>query len=197
MENKKFKLSNNFAAILICMAVCLLCGCATHTGTRNGQVFDGATNKPIEGAVVNYTWRYEGLLEDAIVGHGGEPITYETLTDNQGKYFIPDMTIERKSSSEIRLRPELVIIYKDEFGAYKVFSGESVGISFGEKERQPYHKNNNIVKLYLWKEGESHEQHLFGINAVMTVCGKTELLTHELTEEKRRAREEALAKHKK
>jgi hypothetical protein len=196
MKENKSKLRTHLTAVLTYSAICLLWGCATHTGSRNGQVFDGLSNMPIEGAVVSYTWRYEGFLEDAIVGRGGEPVTYETVTDKEGEYFIPDMTIERKSKGEIGLRPEMVIVYKDKYGAYILFSGESVGITFGEKERQSYLTKNNLVKLYPWRDGESHEKHVDWIGGWTLPPQKNGLLLKELGPEKKRAREEALAKHK-
>jgi hypothetical protein len=199
MENRKNKFGTSIAATLIYIATCLLSGCVAHTGTRNGQVFDGATNKPIEGAVVSYTWRYEGFLEDAIVGHGGAPVTYETLTDKEGKYFIPDITIERKSSCEISLRPEEVIIYKDKYAAYELYreyKKDPVGRSFGYPDiKQTYHEKNNTIKLYIFKEGESHYKHVDWIG--MHSPERNKLLLKELEPEKRLAREEELAKYRK
>jgi len=191
------KLRTNVATFLTCIAVCLLFGCATHTGSRNGQVFDAITDKPVEGVVVSYTWRYEGFLEDAIVGRGGEPVTNETMTDKDGKYFIPDTRIERKSSGEMFLLPEMVIIYKDKYAAYKLFreyKKDPVCRSFGYHDvQQIYQKNNNIVKLYPFKEGESHYQHLNWIGMHSPKTNK--LLTKELGPEEELAHKENLKKY--
>ena len=49
MEEKKFKLSSTFAAILTFSAICSFCGCSPQTGVRSGQVLNAINNEPIQG----------------------------------------------------------------------------------------------------------------------------------------------------
>ncbi|MHC4259617.1 MAG: hypothetical protein ACYSTF_04300 [Planctomycetota bacterium] len=55
-------------------------------GSRSGRVVDAVTGELIEGTVVNYLWRFGGFL-----GVVDEKVaaSYETVTDEDGKYFIP------------------------------------------------------------------------------------------------------------
>jgi hypothetical protein len=135
----------------------------THTGSRSGQVFDANTGKPIEGAVVNYTWHVAGFMQDAI-GGGGPIVTYETRTDKDGKYYIPSQRIKRDNIFQWGLQPEDVIVYRDKYAAYKLlrqYKKPPVGWSFGYLDiKQPYRKKNNIIKLYPFKGGDSHINHL-------------------------------------
>ena len=153
-----------------------------------GQVFDANTGKPIEGAVVSYTWHVAGFLEDAI-GGGGKPTTYETLTDKEGKYYIPNLRVKRRNIFQWGLQPEDVLVYKDKYAAYKLlrqYKKPIVGWSFGYLDiKQPYHEKNNIVKLYPFKEGESHENHLDWIG--MHSPERNKLLPKELEPERKRA----------
>jgi hypothetical protein len=201
MENNKFKLGTTFSAILTYGAIFLLCGCAGHTGFRSGQVFDAVTGKPIEGAVAHYTWGFHGILEDTeCVGVGGHVESFEILTDKDGKYFFPDMTIERQYWWEWGFHPRNVIIYRDGYAAYILdFSRvNSISKPFGYPDvNQIYHDKNNIVKIYPWKEGESHDSHAHCIENAALYSHHRELLRRELEPERKRAREEVLAKHRK
>jgi len=162
----------------------------THTGSRNGQVFDANTGKPIEGAVVNYTWHVAGFLEDAI-GGGGPTVSYETLTDKDGKYYIPNLRIKRSNILQLTIEPEMVLVYKDKYAAYELFrqyKKSPVGRSFGYLDiKQPYSKKNNIVKLYPFKEGESHDDHVYHIRTWSQSSSENKLLLNELKKEERRA----------
>jgi hypothetical protein len=118
------KKKNVKARIVLSIPLIFIAGCLfwvwysqTHTGSRSGQVLDANTGKPIEGAVVKYTWRTSGLLEGAM-GGGGKPVSYETLADKEGKYYIPNLRVKRESIFETALRPEEVIIYKDGYAVY-------------------------------------------------------------------------------
>jgi hypothetical protein len=168
----------------------------THTGSRSGQVFDANTGKPIERAVVNYTWHVAGFLENAI-GGGGPTVSYETLTDKEGKYYIPNLRVKRKSIAELDLEPEEILVYKDKYVAYKLlrqYKKPPVGWSFGYLDiKQPYREKNNIIKLYPFKEGDSHDRHISWIGMHSPEINK--LLLKELKPEEERAHEENLKKH--
>jgi hypothetical protein len=162
----------------------------THTGSRNGQVFDAITGKPIEGAVIKYTWHTSGFMAKAM-GGGGKYTTYETLTDKNGKYNIPNIRIKRESLLEFALCPEEVIIYKDGYAVYvvdlaSIKSPVRKPIGY-PNDNQTYSNKNNIVKLYPWKEDESHYRHIDWINSRTDFSGQGELLKKELEPERKRA----------
>ncbi len=197
MKKKNLKILIIFAIPLIFIAVGLswVWYGQTHTGSRSGQVFDAISGKPIEGAVVNYTWTVAGFLEDAI-GGGGPTVTHETLTDKDGKYYIPSLRVKRENVFQWTLEPEEVLVYKDKYAAYKLYrqykkppEGRSFGYS-RKKQNQPYRKKNNIVKLYPFKEGESHDDHVkfIGIQS----AERDKLLLKEIQKEEERAHEENL-----
>jgi hypothetical protein len=162
----------------------------THTGSRSGQVFDATTDKPIEGAVVNYTWHVAGFMEDAI-GGGGPTVSYETLTNKEGKYYIPNLRVKRRNIFQWGLQPEEVLVYKDKYAVYKLlrrYKKPTVGWSFGYLDiKQPYREKNNIVKLYPFKEGESHDDHFYHIMTLSQSSAENTLLMKELEAEKKRA----------
>jgi hypothetical protein len=205
MKKRNLIILTVLASSLIFVAVCLFCVLfwvwysQTHTGSRSGQVFDAITGKPIQGAVVKYTWRTIGFLEDAI-GGGGSPVSHETLTDKEGKYKIPNLRVKRESLLETGLSREEVIIYKDGYARYIVFDNDDpqVGRSFGYSNyKQNYQRKNNNVKLYPWKEGESHDAHFNSIDwRTSHYSGQGELLRKELEPEKNRAQQERAAKRR-
>jgi hypothetical protein len=162
----------------------------THTGTRNGQVFDANTGKPIEGSVVNYTWHVTGFMEDAI-GGGGPTVSYETLTDKEGKYYIPNLRIKRSNILQWTIEPEIVLVYKDKYAAYELFrqyKKPPVGRSFGYLDiKQPYSEKNNNVRLYPFKESESHDDHIYHIRTWSQSSSENKLLLNELKKEERHA----------
>jgi hypothetical protein len=171
----------------------------THTGSRSGQVIDAFTGKPIEGAVVKYTWRTFGFLEGAI-GGGGAPVSYETLTDKEGKYYIPNQRIRRESFLETAIKPEEVIIYKDGYAVYLAdlnLLESPVRKPLGyPNDNQVYSKKNNVAKLYPWKEGESHERHVQWINDISFSSGIGELLKKEMEPERNRVKHELATKRR-
>jgi hypothetical protein len=74
------------------VAIFSLSACATpltySAKEIRGQIVDAATSQPIEGAVVVAQW----VLFHGGPGHGGHKgrlHIYETVTDNDGRYFIP------------------------------------------------------------------------------------------------------------
>jgi hypothetical protein len=189
--------------IIITIIVTILAGClfykwywATHTGSRSGRIIDAVTGEPIEAVVVNYTWRFS----DFMMMSGGLAAAYETTTDKDGYYLIPNQRVKKRVSFFDGLVPEEVIIYKDNYAVYKLlrtYKKPPVGRSFGDQSKnQPYFKKNNLVKLYPWKKGESHDDHVSWIDSALYSCPESELLRKEVQEERGRATEEILAKRK-
>lgn len=80
---------------------------AYHTGSRSGRVTD-PNGIPIEGAVVVYAWPIKVILS-TIWGRGAY---YETVTDKEGKYYIPNQKINRSILTDDR-GPEKIFAYKD------------------------------------------------------------------------------------
>lgn len=173
----------------------------THTGSRSGQVVDAVTGKPIEGAVVKYSWEVSIILGGALGSGGGSPtISYETLSDKEGKYYIPNLRIKRKALYEMGMYPEEVLIYKDGYAVYradlKYFKSPVLKPLGYPNDSQIYRKKDNIVKLYPWKEGESHEQHVKIIDGWTLPSKGNELLLKELKPEKIRVEQERAKKRR-
>jgi len=164
----------------------------TYTGSRNGRVIDAITGKPIEGVVVYCIWKFSGFM--AVVGES-LAARYETTTDKDGHYFIPSQRCKRKNLVQGSLLPESVFIYKNNcavYTLYREYKKPAVGRSFGYPDKnQKYHKRNCLVKLYPWKNDESHYRHIEWIKSSMSYY-KSELMNKELTEEKKRADKEVL-----
>ena len=162
----------------------------THTGFCSGRVIDAVTGKPIERAVVTYSWRYSGFLEET------SATFYETITDKEGKYFIPNQRVKRDTILLGTLQPESVLIYKNNYAVYTLwreYKKPPVGRSFGyPRKNQPYCKKDNFIKLYPWRKGESHYEHIEWIDSMTFYSGKGKLLHKELEEEKSRADEEGI-----
>jgi hypothetical protein len=197
MEEKNYKLGTNLAAILIYGGVCLLCGCAVHTGSRSGQVLNAVNSEPIQGAVVCFDWMFGGVFGEG--PSGGK--YYETLTDKDGKYYVPNLTINKPNFMYGNLEPEKVLIYKDGYSVYvaepgnrgSIYPPVTPPIGYPD-DKQTYNEKNNIVKLYPWKEGESHDVHIGRIDGV-TRSGQGEPLKKELEPERKRAHQENLKKY--
>jgi len=123
--------------IIITIIVTSLAGClfytwyrATHIGSRSGRVIDAVTGEPLEGAVVNYTWAFSGFM----TAPGGRAANYETTTDKDGYYFIPNQRVAKRTLIVDILKPESVLIYKNNYAVYELYRsyGEpAVGRSFG------------------------------------------------------------------
>lgn len=166
----------------------------THTGSFSGRVIDAVTGDPIEGAVVTYTWRFEGFM--GIVAESSAT-SHETVTDKEGKYFIPNQRVKRDTIIDGALQPESVLIYKNNYAVYTLwreYKKPTVCRSFGyPRKKQPYSKKNNLVKLYPWKEDESHASH---VNWIECWCSDNRtLLWKELEEERKRAEQEYRKKY--
>jgi hypothetical protein len=160
-------------------------------GWRSGQVVDAVTGKPIEGAVVSYVWEFGGFME--VVGES-LAACYETVTDEEGRYLIPSQRAKRKTLVVGALKPESVIIYKDQYAVYTAFEyWKSDGCSsFGYPDKdQEYRNKNNLVKLYPWKNSESHQNHVYCIEWSRNYR-RSQLLRKELEEEVKRAKEESM-----
>lgn len=168
------------------------------TGSRNGKVIDAVTGEPIEGAVVNYAWHVSGFLEGAI-GGGCTGAFYETRTNEKGEYYIPNQRVKRRNMLNLTLDPEHVVVYKDGYAVYTLwrwYKKPTVGRSFGyPDEDQPYLNKNNLVRLYPWKSGESHDQHWHWTQSQENY-GRSVLLKEELKEEKKRGDEELRLKYR-
>lgn len=186
MKDKICKLDIDLAIILIISATCFFYGCSPQTGVRSGQVLNAVNDEPIQGAVVYFDWRFGGLLGFGPLG--GD--IYETSTDKDGKYYVPSQTINKPNFMYGGLYEHTVLIYKDGYEVYYV-AGDRIGSPVAKPTGYPdgnqvYHEKNNISKLYPWKEGQSHYDHMNWINT-LTFWGKGELLKKELEPEKERA----------
>ncbi len=128
-----------------------------NTGTRSGRVIDAVTGKPIEGAVVSYQWDISGGFIEWTTRHAA---LYETITDKNGKYFIPSQRI--KMWGDFRtLEPERVLVYKNGYVGYHVSHGEAQSfITYLPDLKQKYRQRGNIVKLQPWVERLSHVDHM-------------------------------------
>ncbi len=155
-----------------------------HTGARSGKVIDPNGN-PIVGAVVVYNWKE--LYGSPFLYTETQGPCYETLTDEDGKYYIPD----QYSANRIE-QPEEVLVYKFGYSAYVVRGQSSrVYTYIRPKKRRlnPYRKKNNIVVLTPWRKGFSHKEHLDKIFRKFTnygrplSCWNSKLLIPELKKE--------------
>ncbi len=167
----------------------------THTGSFSGRVIDGATGEPIEGAVVTYAWRFGGVFDESWAA------SYETVTDKEGKYFIPNQRVKRDTIFRGSLKPESVLIYKNNYAVYRLwreYGKPTVGRSWGyPRKDQLYSRKSNLAKLYPWKKGESHENHYYSImRSPGWGGGNHSLLKKELQEEEKRADKESLKKYR-
>ena len=191
MKKRAIKILSLISTVIIVCGYLLYRFHFPHTGSRSGQVINAVTGKPIEGVVVSYCWVFSPVM-----GSNGPAATFETTTNEDGRYFIPSQ--EAVCPIPLLYGPlqrDKVLIYKDSYAAFMVFHDDDpqLGKSFGYKDyKQPYREKNNIVKLYPWKQGESHYNHIDFIDAMTRSCGQGELLKKELGPERNRAREERL-----
>ena len=167
----------------------------TRTGSFSGRVIDAVTGEPLEGAVVSYNWLFGGVFDESWAA------SYETVTDKEGKYFIPNQRVKRDTIFRGSLEPESVLIYKNNYSVYTLwreYGKPTVGRSFGyPRKNQLYSRKNNLVILYSWKKDESHERHFdFIIRSPGYGGGKHLLLKKELQEEEKRADKESLKKYR-
>jgi hypothetical protein len=170
----------------------------THTGSFSGRVIDAVTGEQIEGAVVSYNWRLGGFMG---ISAESWAASYEILTDKDGKYSIPNQRVRRHTILDGTLEPESVLIYKNNYAVYRLwreYGKPTVGRSWGYRRKdQLYSRKNNLVKLYSWKEGQSHDDHYYSITRSPGYRSRSNLLLEkELQEEEKRARKESLEKYR-
>jgi HEAT repeat protein len=159
-----------------------------HTDIRSGQVVDANTGNPIEGVVLLYIWN---INEFSLFDSGSRQAGfYETITDKEGKYFVPDQAIESQTGAVARLEPEEVFAYKYGYVWYRVYNNKAQSfLTYVPGLKQEYHKQDNIIKLQPWIEELSHKEHIaiftesFGIK-------KGPMLQQALEEEKAIAEKE-------
>lgn len=188
MTNKKKRM------LIILLIILVLLGWLYYkwnfTGSRSGKVVDAGTGEPIEGAVVCMQWSgggFFGIVSSKCVA------LYETKTDKKGRYSVPSLRVSIWSWFGGGAGDEDVMIYKDGYSAYEVSSSDlkPVGRSFAsDSENQPYHKKQNIVKLYVFKESDSHTEHLRWIHTFGIYGWPQQLLEKELQKEMERASQE-------
>lgn len=126
------------------------------TGSRSGRVIDGITGKPIEGAVVQFSWHVAAFMENAL-GPCGPNQDFEIATNKEGYYRVPSQYVKRDSIFDMDLEPESVLIYKDNYECYLIREGRSYN---DPNVNLPYKKKNNLVKLYPWKEDRPHRDRI-------------------------------------
>lgn len=156
-----------------------------YTGRRSGWVVDALTGEPVEGAVVCMQWKTRGFM---MMGAGRCAALYETKTDAHGRYYVPNQRFEGKQRN---IHNEDVMIYKDGYSGYKVYSNryERIGSSIAAgAEDQPYRKKRNIVRLYPYQSFGSHRRHLEWIQTFGIYNWPEKLLETELQKEMERAR---------
>ncbi|MHC4648296.1 MAG: carboxypeptidase-like regulatory domain-containing protein [Planctomycetota bacterium] len=165
-----------------------------ETGTRSGRVIDGFSREPIAGAVVVCAWSYGEFLAAV------EPrvVSYETITDEEGFYFIPNRRVKIDSILPTGLGQESVLIYKDGYAVYTLLAEyDKSGKSYGYPNRnQKFRRRNNLVELYPLKNGESYREHITWIidMACAMGAGTGTLLQEELKPERKRAEAESIGK---
>ncbi|MHC4741755.1 MAG: carboxypeptidase-like regulatory domain-containing protein, partial [Planctomycetota bacterium] len=129
-----------------------------HTGTRSGRVVDAVTGKPIEGAIVVYIW---DLACFSIEGGTVPGTTYETTTDKNGAYSIPDQTVIRKPGTLCSIAPEQVIVYKFGYIWYEVVEDRVKSfVTVLPQLRKKYRQQGNLVQLEPWIDQMYHAEHL-------------------------------------
>lgn len=204
MKKRNITICIIVGSLIVCFPIACLSGSLfyfwyneTHTGSFSGRVIDAVTSEPIEGAVVAYYWLLGGFMG---ISDEGWAASYETVTDKDGKYFIPNQRVKRDTVIDGALKPESVLIYKNNYAVYRLwreYKKPTIGRSWGyPRKNQPYSRKNNLVKLYPWKEGESHDEHLDSIrSSPVHGRGTHLLLTEELQEEEKRAKEERRKKY--
>ncbi|RKY11139.1 MAG: hypothetical protein DRP65_05070 [Planctomycetota bacterium] len=156
------------------------------TGIRSGRVVDATTGKPIEGAVVFYNW---DISEFSIESSSRRGALYEAVTDKEGKYFVPDQSIESQTGALANLEPEEVYVYKYGYIRYRVFDNQPLPfLIYLPDLHQRYRKQDNVVKLQPWIDKMSHAEHMNVFTGSYGFGGTK--LEQALEEEKALAKEE-------
>jgi len=128
------------------------------TGIRSGRVVDAKTGKPIKGTVVFYSW---DISEFSMESSSRRGALYEAITDKEGKYFVPDQSIESQTGALANLEPEEVFVYKYGYIWYRVFDNQTLTfLTYLPDLQQRYRQQDNVVKLQPWNDKMSHAEHM-------------------------------------
>jgi len=129
------------------------------TGTRSGYVLDAITEKPVADAIIVYHWNIRDFsFEGGSTRFGA---IYETFTDKEGKYTIPNQVVRIEHSASSHLDAEEVFIYKHNYVFYRMLDNEPQHFIICVPNLPHIHrKQNNIVKLQPWNDQMSHAEHL-------------------------------------
>jgi len=158
------------------------------TGVRTGRVTDAITGKPIEGAIVVCNWKITEFGTDRFGA------VYEAITDKDGKYTIPNQSVDLEHSLFSLLTPEQMIVYKLGYVWYWMSDKEiTTFIVCVPDLPHIYRKENNIVKLQPWNDGMSHAEHMDDFPSYELPMDKLKLLPQTLAEEKKLVKEEGYA----
>src|SRR4051812_12204370 len=123
-------------------------------GAFDGQVLDGASGKPIAGAIVQAAWGFEtgrGLVAPA----GGSVTT--VATDNDGRYVVDRLS--DLPSARARVATVTLVVYERGYVAYRSDRVFDNGAG-GARARTDFAQHNNVVKLERWSGALSHVKHL-------------------------------------
>jgi hypothetical protein len=129
-----------------------------NTGDRSGRVVDAVSGQPIEAAVVVYRWETKECVLDCF---SRPAAMYETTTNKDGKYTIPNQLVHIERPATTRLQPEQVFVYKGGYVWYQVSDkGVQDFLVYLPKLEQAYTQQNNVVKLQPWAGEMSHLEHV-------------------------------------
>lgn len=119
-------------------------------GPFDGQVLDAASGKPLSGAVVYGTWRFE--TGEGLTAPGGSA-SLSTETDADGRYRLP--RLQRLPGGRARIVGFTLIIYKRGYVGYRSDRRfEDLGV------RRDFAQRLNEVKLEPAGPSLSHVRHL-------------------------------------
>ena len=110
---------NHLFTVIPLAAIVFLASCATSLTYSakeiHGQIVDADSDQPIEGAVVVAQW----VLFEAGIGHGGHKgrlHIYETVTNKDGRYFIPAWGPKaHPPMTELDNRDPEILIFKSQY----------------------------------------------------------------------------------
>jgi hypothetical protein len=124
-------------------------------GPFDGQVVDGATSEPIEGATVVGVWSYD--RGDGLIAPFGSE-TIEVKTDRAGRYRIPEAPL-RIRGRHVRLVAFSLIVYRRGYVGYRSDA------TFEGRPRTDFTLRHNRVELRKWRDTDSHAEHLLFLAA--------------------------------
>lgn len=138
-----------------------------ETGTRSGKVIDAITNKPIMDALLAFTW---DIRVSGPESQTEQAVQYETLTDVNGNYFVPNQKVTIEGSLALDLEPEHVLVYKKEYAWYFVHNNMCF-IAFEPNLNYKYQKEDNIINLQPWDEKYSYGKNIGVIKTMRNYMG--------------------------